>query len=100
MARQDFPRIIFTDDAWILNSDPPVTQADLRDKVVAGYAGTGGAFWWSTGDHEVYHFETRIGEIFGQPSSPPSKASTISTPSCTPPARTTPTRRSPPTSAP
>ncbi len=65
MDRPDFPGIIFTDDAWILNSDPPITQADLRDKVVAAYAGTGGALWWSTGDHEVYHFETRIGEIFG-----------------------------------
>ena len=65
MAKHDFPRVIFTDDAWILNSDPPVTQADLRDKVAAAYAGTGGALWWSTGDHEVYHFETEIGEIFG-----------------------------------
>ena len=65
MEKPEFPRIIFTDDAWIFNSDPPVSEADLRDKVVGAYAGTGGAFWWSTGDHEVYHFETETGEIFG-----------------------------------
>ena len=29
---------------------------------------TGGAFWWSTGDHEVYQFETEIGEKFGDSS--------------------------------
>ena len=65
MAKPGFPRIIFTDDGWLFNSDPPVTEADLRDKVVGAYAGTGGALWWSTGDHEVYHFETETGEIFG-----------------------------------
>ncbi len=70
MAKPGFPPLIFTDDGWIFSSDPPVSEADLRDKVVAGYAGTGGALWWSTGDHEVYQFETAIGEIFGaeQPS--------------------------------
>lgn len=65
MPKPKFPRIIFTDDAWILNTDPPVKASDLREKAVNGYADTGGALWWSTGDHEVYHFETKIGEIFG-----------------------------------
>ena len=61
------PAIIFTDDGWILSAtEPPVTADDLRAKVVDGYAGNGGAFWWSLGDHEVYQYETERGEIFGQ----------------------------------
>ena len=61
------PPIIFTDDGWILSAtEPPVTAADLKAKVVDGYADTGGAFWWSLGDHEVYQYETERGEIFGQ----------------------------------
>ncbi len=61
------PPIIFTDDGWILSAtEPPVTAADLQTKVVDGYAGNGGAFWWSLGDHEVYQYETERGEIFGQ----------------------------------
>ncbi len=61
------PPVIFTDDGWILSAaDPPVTLLDLETKVIGGYAGTGGAFWWSVGDHEVYQFETERGEIFGQ----------------------------------
>ncbi len=61
------PPIIFTDDGWILSAtEPPVTAADLKTKVVEGYADTGGAFWWSLGDHEVYQYETERGEIFGQ----------------------------------
>ena len=43
-----------------------MTAADLKTKVVDGYADTGGAFWWSLGDHEVYQYETERGEIFGQ----------------------------------
>ncbi len=61
------PAIIFTDDGWILSAtEPPVTAADLQAKVVDGYAGMGGAFGWSLGDHEVYQYETERGEIFGQ----------------------------------
>ena len=63
------PPIIFTDDGWIFTAEKNVTVADLKGKVVDGYAGTGGALWWSTGDHEVYQFETEIGERFGDDSS-------------------------------
>ena len=63
------PPIIFTDDGWIFTAEKNVTVADLKEKVVDGYAGTGGALWWSTGDHEVYQFETEIGERFGDESS-------------------------------
>ena len=64
--RKKCPPIIFTDDGWIFNSDPPITVEDLRDKVVGSYAATGGALWWSVGDHEVYHFETEVGERYGE----------------------------------
>ena len=60
-AKKQFPPVIFTDDGWILGAtEPPVTVDDLREKVVGSYAGTGGALWWSVGDHEVYQFETQI----------------------------------------
>ncbi|MCE2451097.1 MAG: hypothetical protein J4F35_22905 [Candidatus Latescibacteria bacterium] len=51
--------IIFTDDGWIFTAEENVSVADLKEKIVDGYAGTGGALWWSTGDHEVYQFERR-----------------------------------------
>lgn len=67
MSESAAPTIIFTDDGWILSAtEPPVTAADLKAKVVDGYAGMGGAFGWSLGDHEVYQYETERGEIFGQ----------------------------------
>ena len=67
------PPIIFTDDGWIFTAEENVSVADLKEKIVDGYAGTGGALWWSTGDHEVYQFETEIGEKFGDR---PQRAST------------------------
>ena len=65
-TKKEFPSLIFTDDAWILNTEPPVSIEDLRQKVVGSYAGTSGGFWWSVGDHEVYNYETEIGERFGE----------------------------------
>ena len=66
-TRNDAPPVIFTDDGWILSAtEPPVTVDDLRTKVVGSYAGTGGSLWWSIGDHEVYNYETEVGEIFGE----------------------------------
>ena len=65
-TRTATPPVIFTDDGWILGDEPPVTVEDLREKVVGSYAGTGGGLWWSIGDHEVYHYETQVGEIFGE----------------------------------
>jgi len=64
-VKRSAPPVIFTDDCWIFTAQAGVTAADLKAKVVDGYAGTGGALWWSTGDHEVYLYETEIGEIFG-----------------------------------
>jgi hypothetical protein len=61
----DFPPVIFTDDGWILATEPPVTAQDLRARIVGSYAGTGGALGWSIGDHELYQCELQSGERFG-----------------------------------
>ena len=64
-TRNDRP-VICTDDGWILfGSDPPPTVEDLRQKVVGALEGTPASFWWSVGDHEVYQYETQVGEILG-----------------------------------
>ena len=34
------PPIIFTDDGWIFTAEENVLVADLKEKVVNGYAGT------------------------------------------------------------
>lgn len=62
---EPFPKVIFTDDGWIMATQPPVTAQDLRDKIVGSYADTAGALGWSIGDHEVYQCELESGEHFG-----------------------------------
>ena len=61
-----FPRVLFTDDGWIMAMEPTITARDLRQKVVGSYAATGGALGWSVGDHEVYHCEVESGERYGE----------------------------------
>ena len=41
--KRSAPPVIFTDDCWIFTAQAGVTAADLKAKVVDGYAGTGGA---------------------------------------------------------
>lgn len=66
-ASPDAPRVIFTDDGWILSAtEPPLTVKKVKAEVVDSHAWPGGALWWSIGDHEVYHYETEIGEIIGE----------------------------------
>ena len=63
----DAPKVIFTDDGWILSAtEPPLTVEKLKAEVVDSHNWPGGALWWSIGDHEVYHYETEIGEIIGE----------------------------------
>ena len=57
--------IIFTDDGWILSEDPPITTEIVRERMVRPFEGLPTALWWSVGDHEIYHYETEIGEIVG-----------------------------------
>ncbi|MBT4609367.1 MAG: hypothetical protein HOC05_04980 [Gemmatimonadetes bacterium] len=62
---EPFPKIIFTDDGWIMATQPPVTAHDLCEKIVGSYADTAGALGWSIGDHEVSQCELESGEHFG-----------------------------------
>ena len=57
--------IIFTDDAWIMSEEPPLTPEIIREKMIRPLEGMSAALWWSVGDHEVYHHETEVGEIVG-----------------------------------
>lgn len=57
--------IIFTDDAWIMGVEPPVTPEIIRERMIEPLKGMSAALWWSVGDHEVYHHETAIGERMG-----------------------------------
>ena len=52
--------IIFTDDAWIMSEEPPLTPEIIREKMIRPLEGIPAALWWSVGDHEVYHHETEI----------------------------------------
>ena len=60
-------RILSNDDGWIMGTyGPPLTPEDMRDKMIAPYAGSPvDVFLWSIGGHEVYDYETEIGERFG-----------------------------------
>ncbi len=59
-----YPPIICTDDGWLLQAaEPPLSIEELKEKMVAAYAGTPAALWWSIGDHEIYHYETQIGQL-------------------------------------
>ena len=59
--------ILVNDDGWIISeAQPPLTARDLKEKMVDTYHGTPlGALLWCIGNREVYHFETRVGEMFG-----------------------------------
>ena len=66
-ARKD-RRLLVNDDGWLMSEhEPPLTPEDLRDKMVATYRDTPvDAILWSVGGHEVYDYETEVGEIFGE----------------------------------
>ena len=60
-------RVLCNDDGWIMGTyGPPLTPDDMRDKMIAPYAGSPvDVFLWSIGGHEVYDYETEVGERFG-----------------------------------
>ena len=63
--KRRFPKMIFTDDAWMLSERNKITYSDIETYLVDSFGGLDAAYWWSIGDHEVYHYETKIGERFG-----------------------------------
>ena len=62
------PRMMFNDDGWILGAyGPPLTPDVMRDMMIAPYVGSPvDVFLWSIGGHEVYDFETEVGERCGE----------------------------------
>ena len=61
------PPIICTDDGWVFSTArPPISVEEIKEKMVDVYAGTPTALWWSVGDHEIYNYETKIGELVGE----------------------------------
>ncbi len=67
LAKTKLPPIICTDDGWLLSAaQPPLSLGEIKEKMIDAYAGIPAVLSWSTGDHEVYTFETEIGEIIGE----------------------------------
>ena len=59
--------IIWTDDGVIMaNVEPPLTLGRLREQMIEPLKGTPASLWWNVGDHEVYHYETLVGEVFSE----------------------------------
>ena len=45
----------------------PLAVRDLKERMIDTYADTPvGALCWCVGDHEVYSYETKVGEMFGE----------------------------------
>ena len=61
-------RALSNDDAWILQfSKPPVTPEQMWDNMGAPHEGSPiDGFLWSIGGHDVFDFETNVGERFGE----------------------------------
>ena len=58
--------VIVADDAWLMQDESPLTPEIIKEKMVKVFEGTPASMWWSIGDHEVYHYETQVGEIIGE----------------------------------
>ena len=59
--------ILINDDGWLMGEGlPPLTADDLNQRLVSTYANTPvGTLCWCIGGHEVYTYETNIGDRFG-----------------------------------
>ncbi|MQG38601.1 MAG: hypothetical protein FI718_01220 [SAR202 cluster bacterium] len=60
-------RIIVNDDGWIVSfSNKRIDKNTLETEMLCRYSGSPvDTISWCVGDHEVYDYETQIGEIFG-----------------------------------
>ena len=61
-------RLLINDGTSIMSGIRlPATMEYLRKRMAAVYGGTPvDALQWIVGDREVYHYETRVGELFGE----------------------------------
>ena len=62
------PRIICNDDGWILGATkPPLPVERIKEAMVDTYRDTPvDVVSWCVGDHEVYEYETNVGERWGE----------------------------------
>ncbi|MSO22387.1 MAG: hypothetical protein EXQ58_03840 [Acidobacteria bacterium] len=59
-------RLVSNDDGAIMALEPPLTVEHLR-QMVRTYKGTPvDALFWCVGDREVYTYDTKVAEVFGQ----------------------------------
>jgi len=60
-------RLMINDDGWLMSAnEPPLTPEIFRQQMVGTYAGTPvDTLLWSIGGGQVHHYETEVGELFG-----------------------------------
>lgn len=61
------PKVLCNDDGWILSTyGPPLTLELMREAMIATYADSPvDTFLWSVGGHDVFDYETEVGERVG-----------------------------------
>ena len=61
-------KMIVNDDGWIMNFNKKgIDKNTLKTEMIDRYSGSPvDTISWCVGDHEVYDYETQIGEIFGE----------------------------------
>jgi hypothetical protein len=61
-------RILFNDDGWVIpTAEPPLSSDYIYENMIATYEGSPvDTLLWSVGGHEVFCYETQVGEIFGE----------------------------------
>ena len=67
MADGKTRRVLSNDDGWIMDlSDPPLAIDQMHDNMIAPYGESPvDTFLWSVGGHEVFVYETEVGQRFG-----------------------------------
>ena len=68
MSKKQIDRkMIVNDDGWIMNFNKKgIDKNTLKTEMIDRYSGSPvDTISWCVGEHEVYDYETQIGEIFG-----------------------------------
>ena len=61
------PKVLCNDDGWILSTyGPPLTLERMRETMISTYTDSPvDTFLWSVGGHDVFDYETEVGERVG-----------------------------------